>query len=256
MATPPLLDRPSLRSNDDKTEALLQRVLNSSVDDRNSSEEPQYYPALSTYLPWFLLVNCQALAFGFTISFTGPTIMDIIADTGIMPGCRLPTNKHVPSAVPNSSPSFFFTRPAPKENQPPSFGSASTTTAACVLSCTSGAACATGSDEPGWCAPGSFANATGMPICTRCAAGSFQGGEGATACLECTEHSWCGEGSSAPTPCEAGTVGRLRGLSLGSSTTPASLHHHTKGFSEGVAVIVIRRRLGLGRMCIGIRVCL
>ena len=88
------------------------------------------------------------------------------------------------------------------------------------VECPAGAACATGSAEPGWCAPGSFAPTTGMPICTRCAAGRYQGDEGATACEECTEHSWCGEGSSAPTPCETGTVGRDAGLRNKSQCEP------------------------------------
>ena len=92
-----------------------------------------------------------------------------------------------------------------------SLGVAMTRAADCV-ECPAGSACATGAAEPGACAPGSYARAPAMATCARCEAGSYQDEPGQTACTTCIESSWCGEGSSAPTPCAAGTVGRGEGL--------------------------------------------
>ena len=69
---------------------------------------------------------------------------------------------------------------------------------------------------PSACAPGSVAPSAATKTCLRCDAGSFQASEGATACTLCPVSAWCAEGSSAPTPCHAGSVGQRLGLSSSS----------------------------------------
>ena len=63
------------------------------------------------------------------------------------------------------------------------------------------------------CLPGSFTDSEGRATCTRCSPGTYQNASGATACTDnCTKSNWCAAGSSAPTPCEAGTYGGSEGL--------------------------------------------
>ena len=70
------------------------------------------------------------------------------------------------------------------------------------------------------CSPGSYAPDAGMAVCERCKAGTYQSAESATACESCPKHSWCATGSSAPTACPPGTVGRGLGLATEDECEP------------------------------------
>ena len=85
---------------------------------------------------------------------------------------------------------------------------------------TQGHSCPAGSEQPSKCTPGSFANQTTSSRCLRCAAGTYQSGEGnETGCDICPESAWCAAGSSAPTPCAAGTYGGRPGLQFAENCT-------------------------------------
>lgn len=53
-------------------------------EDEYDEEESNYkYPPISNYIMFCLMVNCQAIGFGTTVSFTGPTLDDISDDLNL-----------------------------------------------------------------------------------------------------------------------------------------------------------------------------
>jgi len=87
---------------DDNVEAFLSKegVLAATDDDVVIKEI--LYPPFSQYLVFCLIVNMQALSFGTTISFTGPTLSTIIDEMqlcGNVTLCCFPSNVQFLSAL-------------------------------------------------------------------------------------------------------------------------------------------------------------
>ena len=78
----------------------------------------------------------------------------------------------------------------------------------------------TGSTDQIPCQPGTSAQKQKMGACNLCEAGKYQDELGSTACKICTEHSWCASGSSSPTACGTGKVGRGLGLASDDQCDP------------------------------------
>ena len=86
------------------------------------------------------------------------------------------------------------------------------TSASVCRDCPPGSECTAGSVTPAVCSAGSFSSKANATTCTTCAAGTYQSSSGQTSCMPCSESSFCIRGSSAPTPCRAGTYGGGPGL--------------------------------------------
>ena len=61
-------------------EPFLSKEAALAATDDNISVKEIIYPPFAQYLVFCLIVNAQALSFGTTISFTGPTLSTIIDD--------------------------------------------------------------------------------------------------------------------------------------------------------------------------------
>ena len=85
-------------------------------------------------------------------------------------------------------------------------------TAECGV-CTAGDACAQGAVTPAPCAPGSYSSA-GLVECIACPPARFAAAARATRCEACLAGHYCPRnGTSSPTPCSAGSVFCVAGLS-------------------------------------------
>eukprot|EP00615_Pteridomonas_danica_P006474 CAMPEP_0114361172 /NCGR_PEP_ID=MMETSP0101-20121206/24492_1 /TAXON_ID=38822 ORGANISM="Pteridomonas danica, Strain PT" /NCGR_SAMPLE_ID=MMETSP0101 /ASSEMBLY_ACC=CAM_ASM_000211 /LENGTH=439 /DNA_ID=CAMNT_0001505931 /DNA_START=925 /DNA_END=2240 /DNA_ORIENTATION=+ len=77
--------KPDQKRNDYMNEQLLKDEENYSDEENHSSSKVGEfeYPSISFYVIFCLMINCQALGFGTTVSFTGPTLDDIAADLNL-----------------------------------------------------------------------------------------------------------------------------------------------------------------------------
>ena len=88
---------------------------------------------------------------------------------------------------------------------------------------------AKGATEPTECAPGTYANGTGFPVCPPCPAGTYEGNARAAMCLPCPLGGFCPEGAAGATQCAPGTIR----ISLGAKSQADCEPSFAGTYSEG-----------------------